>query len=127
MPGVSGVTVVTNARATYHYTRGCGRIGRPAFPVPSVLKRATFMHSSGAIRAARSRRHAFSIVMPRFKRGIQYAAMSLMSTNRLWNTGSPGHLIEDTRFALLPVDDARASSLKIKSEHQLLSSRHSLA
>jgi len=27
MPGVSGVTVVTNARAYYHYTRGCGRIG----------------------------------------------------------------------------------------------------
>jgi hypothetical protein len=31
----SGVTVVTNARAYYHYTRGCGRIGRPAFPAPS--------------------------------------------------------------------------------------------
>jgi hypothetical protein len=29
------VTVVTNARAFYHYTRGCGRIGRPAFPAPS--------------------------------------------------------------------------------------------
>jgi hypothetical protein len=25
MPGVSGVTVVTNARAYYQYTRGCGR------------------------------------------------------------------------------------------------------
>jgi hypothetical protein len=36
MPGVSGVTVVTNARVYYHYTRGCGRIGRPAFPAPSV-------------------------------------------------------------------------------------------
>ena len=32
MPVISGVTVVTNARATYHTTRGCGRIGRPAFP-----------------------------------------------------------------------------------------------
>src|ERR1700737_974213 len=31
----SGVTVVTNARVYYHYTRGCGRIGRPAFPAPS--------------------------------------------------------------------------------------------
>jgi hypothetical protein len=31
----SGVTVVTNARAYYQYTRGCGRIGRPAFPAPS--------------------------------------------------------------------------------------------
>jgi len=36
MPGVSGVTVVTNARV-YYTTRGYGRIGRPAFPAPSVL------------------------------------------------------------------------------------------
>jgi hypothetical protein len=35
MPGVSGVTVVTNARVYYHYTRGCGRTKRPAFPAPS--------------------------------------------------------------------------------------------
>ena len=33
----SGVTVVTNARAFYT-TRGCGRIGRPAFPAPSVFR-----------------------------------------------------------------------------------------
>jgi hypothetical protein len=39
MPGVSGVTVVTNARVFYT-TRGCGRIGRPAFPAPSNFKRA---------------------------------------------------------------------------------------
>ena len=39
MPGVSGVTVVTNACAFYHCTRGCGRIGRPAFPVPSAFSR----------------------------------------------------------------------------------------
>ena len=32
------------------------------------------------------------IVMPRFKRGIQYAVMPRTSTNRLWNTGSSGHL-----------------------------------
>ena len=35
MPGVSGVTVVTNACAFYHCARGCGRAGRPAFPAPS--------------------------------------------------------------------------------------------
>jgi hypothetical protein len=33
MPGVSGVTVVTNARV-YYTTRGCGRTKRPAFPAP---------------------------------------------------------------------------------------------
>jgi hypothetical protein len=35
MPGVSGVTVVSNSCAFYFCTRGCGRIGRPAFPAPS--------------------------------------------------------------------------------------------
>jgi hypothetical protein len=34
MPGVPGATVVTNARAYYHYTRGCGCNGHPAFPTP---------------------------------------------------------------------------------------------
>jgi hypothetical protein len=36
MPGVSRCDL-TNACAFYHYhcTRGCGRIGRPAFPAPS--------------------------------------------------------------------------------------------
>src|SRR6202011_1811347 len=38
----SGVTVVTNARAYYQYTRGCGRIGRPAFPAPSDREGGTF-------------------------------------------------------------------------------------
>ena len=36
MPGVSGVTVVTNLRVFYFYTQGCGRIERPAFPAPSM-------------------------------------------------------------------------------------------
>jgi hypothetical protein len=36
MPGLSGVTVVTNSRV-FFYTRGCGRIERPAFPAPSDL------------------------------------------------------------------------------------------
>jgi hypothetical protein len=35
MPGDSGVTVVTNARATYHSTRGCGRIGARHSLLPS--------------------------------------------------------------------------------------------
>ena len=38
MPGDSGATVVTNARATYFYTRGCGCIGHPAFPTPSMFR-----------------------------------------------------------------------------------------
>jgi hypothetical protein len=36
MPGDPGATVVTNACAFYHCTRGCGRNGRPAFPTPSL-------------------------------------------------------------------------------------------
>src|ERR1700761_1864420 len=41
MPGDSGATVVTNARATTLTTRGCGCIGHPAFPTPSLEGRAT--------------------------------------------------------------------------------------
>jgi hypothetical protein len=40
MPGVSGVTVVTNARV-YYTTRGCGRTERPAFPAPSLWEGGT--------------------------------------------------------------------------------------
>src|ERR1700732_1312792 len=36
MPGDPGATVVTNARAYYHTTRGCGCNGHPAFPTPSL-------------------------------------------------------------------------------------------
>jgi hypothetical protein len=39
MSDVSGVTVVTNACAFYHCTRGCGRAERPAFPAPSFSGR----------------------------------------------------------------------------------------
>ncbi len=35
MPGYPGVTVVTNARATNHTTRGCGRIGARHSLLPS--------------------------------------------------------------------------------------------
>ena len=38
MPGVSGVTVVTNARALLHYTRGCGRIGARYFLRPLIFR-----------------------------------------------------------------------------------------
>jgi hypothetical protein len=50
MPGVSGVTVVTNARVYYHYTRGCGRIGRPAFPAPSVERAGIYRQNSREMR-----------------------------------------------------------------------------
>src|SRR5689334_11336909 len=33
---------------------------------------------------------AFSVAMPRFKRGIQYAVASRLNHCCLWNTGSPG-------------------------------------
>jgi hypothetical protein len=47
MPGVSGVTVVTNARV-YYTTRGCGRYGRPAFPAPSDVRGEKCTYNSGA-------------------------------------------------------------------------------
>src|ERR1700721_3530173 len=39
MPGDPGAPVVTNARVYYHYTRGCGCNGHPAFPTPSKGRR----------------------------------------------------------------------------------------
>jgi hypothetical protein len=60
MPGVSGVTVVTNARVYYHTTRGCGRIGRPAFPAPSVSRGRNVQAKLGRI-APRDRIALFEI------------------------------------------------------------------
>jgi hypothetical protein len=51
-----------------------------------------FVQNSGAPRREKAESRS-QIVMPRFKRGIQYAVMSRIMTNRLWNTGSPGHLV----------------------------------
>jgi hypothetical protein len=50
MLGVSGVTVVTMLVCFYFYTRGCGRIVRPAFPAPSDSRGERFLHNSGASR-----------------------------------------------------------------------------
>jgi hypothetical protein len=43
----SGEPVVTNSYAFYFCIRGCGRIGRPVFPAPSVLERGMFLKNSG--------------------------------------------------------------------------------
>jgi hypothetical protein len=50
MPGVSGVTVMTNACAFYHCARGCGRAERPAFPAPSSLEGQRFHANSAEMR-----------------------------------------------------------------------------
>src|SRR5258708_38559847 len=50
MPGNSGVTVVTTLVCLFFYTRGCGCIGHPAFPAPSViLGREWFLQNLGRI------------------------------------------------------------------------------
>ena len=41
MPGDPGATVVTNACAFYHYARGCGCNGHPAFPTPLIWAKNT--------------------------------------------------------------------------------------
>ena len=38
MPGLLGVPVVTTLVCLFFYTRGCGRIERPAFPAPSEFR-----------------------------------------------------------------------------------------
>ena len=52
MPGVSGVTVVTTLVRFFCCARGCGRIVRPAFPAPSVLREANELAKLGRNRAA---------------------------------------------------------------------------
>jgi hypothetical protein len=49
------------------------------------------MHNSDAWRRKKVEWHS-STVMPRFRRGIQYAVTSHASTSCLWNTGSPGQV-----------------------------------
>src|SRR5258708_15707585 len=87
MPGVSGVTVVTNARVYYTPRAAAGASGARHSLRPLYSGR-TIRAQLGRI-APREGGVMFSIVMPRFKRGIQYAVTSRISTNRLWNTGSP--------------------------------------
>src|SRR5437899_3232064 len=53
MPGRSGVTVVTTLVRFLFCVRGCGCIGHPAFPAPSVLRAANVLAKSRARRAAR--------------------------------------------------------------------------
>src|SRR6266478_7690525 len=52
MPGDSGVTVVTTLVCFVFFgTRGCGCIGHPAFPAPSIFGEAKqFLQNSGASR-----------------------------------------------------------------------------
>jgi hypothetical protein len=48
---ISGVTVVTTLVRFFCCARGCGRVGRPAFPAPSIFGEAEqFLQNSGASR-----------------------------------------------------------------------------
>src|SRR6202051_4184755 len=88
MPGVSGVTVLTNARFYYTPRAAAGAPGARHSLRP--LYSGRMVHAQLGRIAPRECEATFSIVMPRFKRGIQYAVTSRISTNRRWNTGSPG-------------------------------------
>src|SRR5258708_3139881 len=57
MPGNSGVTVVTTLVCLFFYTRGCGCIGHPAFPAPSVISGRMVLAKPRAHSAAGSRMH----------------------------------------------------------------------
>src|SRR6202043_2338891 len=57
MPGDSGVTVMTCVRATLNFcTQDCGRIGRPAFPAPSIVRGREIQDQTSRKPAARSRK-----------------------------------------------------------------------
>src|SRR5438477_12415017 len=53
-PECSGEPVVTTLVRFFVCVRGCGCNGHPAFPAPSIFLGGTFVHHSGALRAAGS-------------------------------------------------------------------------
>jgi hypothetical protein len=61
MPDDSGVTVVTNARVYYHYTRGCGRIGARHSLRPLIKRVRNLIAKLGRI-APRDREIVFAVV-----------------------------------------------------------------
>ena len=52
VPDRFGEPVVTYSCATLHRTRGCGCVGHPAFPAPSLLSRDVVLAKLGRHRAA---------------------------------------------------------------------------
>jgi hypothetical protein len=58
------VTVVTNARAYYHTTRGCGRTKRPVFPAPSHWRVRNFLANLGHV-GPRDRETVSAVVIDR--------------------------------------------------------------
>ena len=79
MPGDPGATVVTNARAYYHYTRGCGCNGHPAFPTPSMGE--GFKHNSGASRRGKAEAYLMLAVLMKFIRVIPGCANLAQARN----------------------------------------------
>jgi hypothetical protein len=84
MPGVSGVTVVTNARAYYHYTRGCGRIGARHSLRPLIFRRREVdgKSSSNVLRdreaVSVNERDTITLVMPGLDPGIHQSSLKRM-------------------------------------------------
>jgi hypothetical protein len=86
----SGEPVVTNSCAFYTLRTRLRVQRAPGFPCALCFLGDKFLHNSGATRRGNALSHS-SVVMPRFKRRIQYAATSrTYAHERLWNTGSPG-------------------------------------
>jgi hypothetical protein len=62
MPGETGVTVVTTLVCLFFYTRGCGRIERPAFPAPSDIRGQEIQAKLARKAAARSRAYIWRVI-----------------------------------------------------------------
>jgi len=107
MPGVSGVTVVTNLRAFYLCTQGCGRIGRPAFPAPSIRKGGMFKSKTRAHRAARMRSYGCELGL------FEIRILESMACERASITRRPGIRRDDAR--LVPL---RPCPLERKAAHR---------
>jgi hypothetical protein len=106
MPDVSGEPVVTNACAFYTYTRGCGCIERPAFPVPSVWSRAENLGTTRAHRAARSRRRICTVRHAWPCAG--HPRLSGASTRKTWMAGTSPAMTNKPLLSTAPARTFRA-------------------
>src|SRR5258708_32284015 len=89
MPDDCGVPLVANACAFLLHRRP--RVQRaPGIPCALGFRWACFTQQLGRCASRERGNTSHSAVMPRFMRGIQYAAASRFKHKHLWNTGSPG-------------------------------------
>ena len=87
MPGVSGVTVVTTLVCFVFIAYEIAGAASARHSLRPLIRGSDASGKTRVKTRGEIAKLCPSIVMPRFKRGIQYAVISRMGPRRLWNTG----------------------------------------